>query len=79
MLGGGGDCPSLYIMMHAIHISFNFSITDFVSLMTGAVEYKLFVGSLNKQATEMDVQEVSCRNILFYLIMSYSDAFILLV
>ncbi|GMI70249.1 FLOWERING CONTROL LOCUS A [Hibiscus trionum] len=24
----------------------------------GAVEYKLFVGSLNKQATEMDVQEV---------------------
>ncbi|KAK9019930.1 hypothetical protein V6N11_054435 [Hibiscus sabdariffa] len=27
----------------------------------GAVEYKLFVGSLNKQATEMDVQEVFSR------------------
>ncbi|XP_022721774.1 LOW QUALITY PROTEIN: flowering time control protein FCA-like [Durio zibethinus] len=27
----------------------------------GAVEYKLFVGSLNKQATELDVQEVFSR------------------
>ncbi|KAG4126842.1 hypothetical protein ERO13_D10G180400v2 [Gossypium hirsutum] len=27
----------------------------------GAVEYKLFVGSLNKQATEMDVQEIFSR------------------
>lgn len=26
--------------------------------MTGAVEYKLFVGSLNKQATEKEVEEV---------------------
>lgn len=26
--------------------------------MLGAVEYKLFVGSLNKQATEKEVEEV---------------------
>jgi hypothetical protein len=26
--------------------------------MVGAVEYKLFVGSLNKQATEKEVEEV---------------------
>lgn len=27
-------------------------------LMEGAVEYKLFVGSLNKKATEQEVEEV---------------------
>lgn len=29
--------------------------------MVGAVEYKLFVGSLNKQATEKEVEEV-CKS-----------------
>lgn len=32
--------------------------------MIGAVEYKLFVGSLNKQATVKEVEEVCCLHYL---------------
>lgn len=38
----------------------------FVPLTLGAVEYKLFVGSLNKQATEKEVEEVSHLHYLLY-------------
>lgn len=31
--------------------------------MIGAVEYKLFVGSLNKQASVKEVEEVSCLHL----------------
>lgn len=41
----------------------------FVPLTVGAVEYKLFVGSLNKQATEKEVEEVSH---LCYLVYPFS-------
>lgn len=34
--------------------------------MVGAVEYKLFVGSLNKQATEKEVEEVCCTQTICY-------------
>ena len=37
---------------------FLISFPDFFLCMVGAVEYKLFVGSLNKQATEKEVEEV---------------------
>lgn len=38
------------------------------SLLIGAVEYKLFVGSLNKQATEKEVEEVcTCITKIFFL------------
>ena len=49
-------CPSLADLL----------IPDGVLFMVGAVEYKLFVGSLNKQATEKEVKEVSfmCINYL---------------
>lgn len=36
-------------------------------LLIGAVEYKLFVGSLNKQATEKEVEEVrTCITKIFF-------------
>lgn len=38
---------------------FLISIAVLIPLTVGAVEYKLFVGSLNKQATEKEVEEVS--------------------
>lgn len=37
----------------------NFLLLMLFPSVLGAVEYKLFVGSLNKQATEKDVEEVS--------------------
>lgn len=35
-----------------------------LSSVLGAVEYKLFVGSLNKQATEKEVEEVGHDNLV---------------
>lgn len=35
-----------------------FSIAEIIAFWVGAVEYKLFVGSMNKQATETEVEEV---------------------
>lgn len=38
-----------------------------IPFVVGAVEYKLFVGSLNKQATEKEVEEVGHLHYLFRL------------
>lgn len=43
------------VCLDIFHLVF---VANINPLTLGAVEYKLFVGSLNKQATEMEVQEV---------------------
>lgn len=43
--------------------------------MVGAVEYKLFVGSLNKQASEKEVEEVCCTQTISYILVLVFSAY----
>lgn len=53
-----------FVFLFFCFVLYSFSIFDVIALMIGAVEYKLFVGSLNKQATEKEVEEVCCPLII---------------
>lgn len=73
----GGMQEILYFIFLCLHthacsilffVLYSFSIFDVIALMIGAVEYKLFVGSLNKQATEKEVEEVCCPLIICHLL-----------
>ena len=48
----------MHLYLHVYSSLADFLIPDGFLSMVGAVEYKLFVGSLNKQATEKEVKEV---------------------